>query len=315
MSSPIRDADDADAPLRYAPPWLRRRSREMASADAMIGQARSRQQLVTSSRGSGGDLAMAKLQRQLALNPDAVPEPPLEDGESLWPLALRIIAVATVAALVAWLVISLPGARLLRNGAKSAQAASITLTAESSDQNAARLRRPPLLESRRAETVPPDEATTHPDLAAAEVLAASSNEPPRSTQLASATPEPVSAGAASSELQPASPSSAGRAISGQGESTTVTPDEMALLLKRSQDFLSNGDLASARLLLRRATEAGSAEAAVALGATYDPLVFRQLGTVGAAPDPAQARSWYQKALSLGSADAAKRLANLTQAYP
>ena len=59
-----------------------------------------------------------------------------------------------------------------------------------------------------------------------------------------------------------------------------------------QDAFSTGDLAAARLLLRRAAEAGSAEAALALGATFDPLVIRRLGAIGAAPDAAQARKWY-----------------------
>ena len=41
---------------------------------------------------------MVKLQRQLALDPDAVPEPPVDDIQSLWPMALRLCAVAGVAA-------------------------------------------------------------------------------------------------------------------------------------------------------------------------------------------------------------------------
>jgi TPR repeat protein len=89
-------------------------------------------------------------------------------------------------------------------------------------------------------------------------------------------------------------------------------DEVAMLVKRGKDFLMNGDLASARLLLRRAAEAGSAEAALALGASFDPAVIRKLGAVGATPDLARARDWYQKAAQLGSQDASQRLAKLAQ---
>jgi TPR repeat protein len=90
-------------------------------------------------------------------------------------------------------------------------------------------------------------------------------------------------------------------------------DEITMLVKRGKDFLTNGDLASARLLLQRAAEAGSADAAMALGATFDPLVIRRLGAIGAEPDAARARQWYQKAVALGAAGAAQPLAKLEAA--
>jgi len=88
---------------------------------------------------------------------------------------------------------------------------------------------------------------------------------------------------------------------------TLDPDEIKLLLKQGEQFVGAGDLASARVVLRRAAQAGDASAAVALGATYDPLVLAQAGVVGFAADIEQARSWYQKAESLGSPDATPRL--------
>jgi TPR repeat protein len=91
---------------------------------------------------------------------------------------------------------------------------------------------------------------------------------------------------------------------------SLAADEIAMLLKRGKDAFSTGDLAAARLLLRRAAEGGSAEAALALGATFDPLVIRRLGAIGAAPDAAQARQWYQKAVVLGSTTASQPLAQL-----
>ncbi len=87
---------------------------------------------------------------------------------------------------------------------------------------------------------------------------------------------------------------------------------MTALIKRGKDSLMSGDIISARLLLRRAADAGSADAALALGATFDPVVIRRLGAVGMTPDIAQARQWYQRAAALGSAAAMGQLAKLEQ---
>jgi hypothetical protein len=88
---------------------------------------------------------------------------------------------------------------------------------------------------------------------------------------------------------------------------TLDPEEIKLLLKQGEQFAGAGDLASARVVLNRAAQAGDATAALALGATYDPIVLAQIGAVGFAADIEQARSWYQKAESLGSAEATRRL--------
>jgi hypothetical protein len=89
-------------------------------------------------------------------------------------------------------------------------------------------------------------------------------------------------------------------------------EEVAVLLKRGKDLIATGDLAAARLMLRRAAEANNAEAALALGATYDPLVLRQLKAYGFTADAAMARSWYEKAAELGSSAAPRRLEMLTE---
>jgi hypothetical protein len=88
---------------------------------------------------------------------------------------------------------------------------------------------------------------------------------------------------------------------------TLDNEEIASLVKRGQDFIANGDLASARLVLRRAADAGDAQAALLLGSTYDPATFKQLKVIGSAPDPAEARAWYQRAVELGSTEAVRRL--------
>jgi hypothetical protein len=93
---------------------------------------------------------------------------------------------------------------------------------------------------------------------------------------------------------------------------TLDREEIATLVKRGRDFIANGDLASARLVLRRAADGGDAQAALLLGSTYDPATFKQLKVIGSAPDPAQARAWYQRAADLGSAEAVRRLEPLAQ---
>jgi len=93
-----------------------------------------------------------------------------------------------------------------------------------------------------------------------------------------------------------------------GSSLMLDADEIAALVKRGKDFVTNGDLVSARLMLRRAAEAGSAEAALALGETFDPLVFQRLHVIGIEPDAASAQKWYQRAAELGSAAALQRFA-------
>ena len=90
----------------------------------------------------------------------------------------------------------------------------------------------------------------------------------------------------------------------------LASDEMTRLIKRGKDFLAQGNFASARLLFKRAADAGSAEAALALGSTYDPSVIKQLGAVSITPDIDAALKWYETAAERGSAEAPGLFANL-----
>jgi hypothetical protein len=118
-------------------------------------------------------------------------------------------------------------------------------------------------------------------------IAPASVAPPAVNVVAPPAPEPASAPAAPA-LDPESP-------------------EVAALVKRGQELAAAGDIAAARLTLRRAAEAHNAQAALALGATYDPTVLETLGIFGVTPDVAKARSWYEKAREYGSAEAPRRL--------
>ena len=82
------------------------------------------------------------------------------------------------------------------------------------------------------------------------------------------------------------------------------------LTDRGQDMLKLGDIATARLLFRRAVLAGSAEAALDLGMTYDPLFLRQLGANGVDADANSAHKWYERARELGSSEASRRIERL-----
>jgi hypothetical protein len=86
-------------------------------------------------------------------------------------------------------------------------------------------------------------------------------------------------------------------------------------VKRGIDLMRIGDFAAARLVLRPAAESGDQEAALLLGATYDPAAISDLGALGLVPDPNAARAWYQRALESGSTEAAHRIERLTRTSP
>ena len=87
----------------------------------------------------------------------------------------------------------------------------------------------------------------------------------------------------------------------------LDPDVIASLLTRADALIASGDVAAARLALRRAADAGDPRAAIMLGGTYDPALLEKLSVHGIAPDVAMARSWYERAQKFGSAEAPQRL--------
>jgi hypothetical protein len=82
------------------------------------------------------------------------------------------------------------------------------------------------------------------------------------------------------------------------------------LMERAFSLFSNGDISAARAIFQYLVARGNADAAIAVGGTYDPLVLRQLFIKGMMPDPEQARIWYEKAEELGSPEARNRLTAL-----
>lgn len=93
----------------------------------------------------------------------------------------------------------------------------------------------------------------------------------------------------------------------------MTPEdrERALrLFKRGQTELADANIAAARVFFERAADAGLAEAALALGGTFDSAELQRLNIRGAAADAREARRWYERAAQLGAAEASARLQRL-----
>jgi len=92
-------------------------------------------------------------------------------------------------------------------------------------------------------------------------------------------------------------------------------DRIDDLIKHGQKMVEVGYLAGARAYFRRAVEAGSGEAALLLGACYDPAFIEKIGAQGIEPDLKEARTWYERAKQLGVADADAKLAQLADQWP
>jgi hypothetical protein len=301
MSSPIHRAKDRDAALRYAPRWARDPGPGIAAAAPQMKWPVPSQR-VSNGQGFSGDLAMTELQRQLALDPRKAPQPPRAEagGHFVGKIALRMGGVAAAAALVGWGMMSITGARLLRNDTAQASFVSSPNTIDRSarDSGGAAGKRPIKTGQATMREPSPARVARQENTGAVPPMAAPAPPSPQFT------PAPQSA--------PPAPQPALAREQSDSDNTKLDPQEIAMLVSRGEDYLTNGDLASARLLLRRAAAAGSANAALALGATFDPLVIRRLGAIGAEPDIARARKWYQKAIELGSTAASRQLATLAQ---
>ena len=78
-------------------------------------------------------------------------------------------------------------------------------------------------------------------------------------------------------------------------------DQPPTPVERARSLMSAGDVAAARETLRAEANAGNAQAALALGESFDPMTFDSLSGANASPDATEAFRWYQKAAELGEA--------------
>jgi Bacterial SH3 domain len=86
------------------------------------------------------------------------------------------------------------------------------------------------------------------------------------------------------------------------------------LIAHGQKMIDVGYLAGARAYFKRAAEAGSGEAALKLGATYDPDFIDGIGALGVKADLNEARVWYERAKQLGIEGAEAKLKALKETW-
>ena len=347
MSSPVNE--DVDKRYMYAPPWARETPQQSTEAIvAAVEQLRlERQHAAVPSEGddSQGDdsdgetveiqqhdpdqhelplgigdvadieAAMAEMIRHgkwtpHLLDPVTMPEPPkLRPDGPTWGMVFRLggaVGVAAIAALVATGTVPVPSIEVSFTPSESSKAQASAAQLDVRDTGSLRQ---PVVAADAAPSVPPSvtvpAAIAPVSSAPAEAQMPSTPAQPNSpvTAYASLDTQPAMAG-----LKASSPP----AVASLPELRSIDRDELAGLIKRGQALLAEGDIASARLLLRRAAEAGDANAALMLAGTYDRIELAKLKVIGVAHDHAQAKLWYTRAVEHGSAEAVRRLQQLAQ---
>jgi hypothetical protein len=306
MSSPVHHAHDLDPALRYAPPRARQQGQPTPKESSPPPVDWPWRREGANDPDFSGDRQIVEMQRRLALEPEWLPEPPQSsvEGRDLWKIALRAGAILIFAALTASVVVSIPGAR--RIGAEVVQASFPRTSTVTNPGDPSR--------SSVATKIRSDQAKR--DIAAEPVQEPASRRDPAESAssttlaLADATtsqPAPVQAPAPAAVMTTREPSPAPQRAAPDFVTRQLDRDELASMLQRADDFIKSGDLSSARLLLRRAAEAGDVPAALTLAGTFDPNVLKTLGFQEGTADIAMARLWYERAEKFGSAEAPRRL--------
>jgi len=317
MSTPVSGESDPTQATIYAPPWARGRRDEApetpqdavrdaaiaAGENAVAASEQFRRTLPPAAQFGErrprrretpfeGDLAVMELRARPTLDPATVPEPPpRQRGASAGVLA-RVAGAAGLAALAALFMVG---------------TAPLSLAVKAEGDGA-----PSLWARFTGKTARVAASEPVPAAAAATPLAERFAALP-----AEAAPAPVSTRTVQTvAIQVAPPEPAPAAVQPplRTPSRTLDSDEITILYKRSQDLITQGDIAGGRLLLTRAAEAGDARAALALGATYDAAVLGKLAVLGVVADAAKAKAWYAKAAELGSGEAVKRLEVLAHGH-
>jgi hypothetical protein len=344
MNSPSKHPGDSDSEPDYAPPWARDQIRPIFAHSASLPVEKRTTSELIGARGLSDDPAWLRR----GLEPDVVPEPPGGFAD-FWPIVTRLGIVCGVAAIVAGAVVVLfSGKSPIQESARSktpppsiASTSSALPSVQSpgvvpavlddKSANAASsappVQTPPAQPQPQPRVVPPAEAPAAVPPPPQVVATAPANLPPASVEPSPA-PAPVATPPAPAVNRPTSPPASETPPPAQAApnpppqpaapaprpAVTLDNDEIVRLIARGKDLLNDGDFAAARLLFERAANAGSADAALSLGSTYDPLVIKRLGAVAVTPDLAKAKKWYQFAADHGSAAASLQLANLAHVH-
>ena len=99
------------------------------------------------------------------------------------------------------------------------------------------------------------------------------------------------------------------AVPAPEEAPRLSAAQITELLARGDTFLRAGDIASARVFYERAADAGDEEAAMRMGASFDPTFLGRTG-LRTRGDPTKAQSWYRHALDLGAPEANRQAQRL-----
>jgi hypothetical protein len=307
MNSRTHHDGDLDPILRYAPTRGRPQSQpppeSAASSVDRLSPSPS-----TNSAKFPGDRAIVEMRQRLALEPEWIPEPPQHAAPrpDLWTPALRAGGIFGIAALLAWVFVFVPS--LTENVRKAFSGISTSTdfraSISRSDMMAAPVDAslPPTVE---APPEPPDRT-----VAAERLDPRGQRGPATATGAASIQPPTAQQTDSDEQTRPAPPpeaSTASRETAPNSVTRHIDADELAAMLRRAEDFIKASDLSSARLLLQRAVDAGSMQAALTLAGTFDPNVLAGQGFQDGAADIAMARFWYERAEQLGSSEAPRRL--------
>jgi hypothetical protein len=320
MSSATNRSEEAlKGPVRYAPKRLREGMANTATqAERVLNEAErvlsltGRRTHPAASPTFEGDLAIKQMRS--SLEPQWLETPLWDDaGSSRAPsssrvgLIAKVILAASVATAAAFAYVMIPQGGLGTGRTSSEMAVAALRPAPAAPTPVAEPAQP---KTERVDTpVQPDTAPVAPRASeptpvaepAQPVDTAALEQPPSPAQeaaLPSPTPEAV-APAPADIAAPAEPPPAVVHL--------LEPGALENLLRRGESYAKHGDISAARMVLKRAAETGDARATLALGETYDPIVLRRLGAVGVHPEPDQVRYWYEKSAAAGSAEAAKRL--------
>lgn len=317
MSAPVQSDDEraTKTATMYAPPWARESARDSvteAADSALEASEKFRSALppapqLTKRRSRWrdtpfeGDLAAVRLRERPTLDPVAVPAPPPRGRGGSVGLLARVAGAVGLAALAAFFMVGTAPLSLAVKAEGDGAPASFWSRFVTPTGN----RQAMALNTRQAAEEPVAPAT--PTIAERFSTPSQPAEalPVRQVQTVAVQTVAVQTAAVpvAPPPAPAAPAPSLRALD---------RDEIAILYRRGEELVGQGDIAGGRLLLARAAEAGDARSALALGATYDAVMLSKLGVLGVAPDAAQARAWYAKAAEFGSGEASRRLEQLAQ---
>ena len=323
MSSPIDEAKDvnpalpaatgASPVLLYAPQWARDQAQpptDGGPAPPIEWPPRGRR---LDNVRIFDERAALEARRELALQPEKVPEPPQPDPGDQIKTVLRICGVAGAAAVVAWTLVS-----TLDAGSPRHEPTRTSSTARPVAVAPAKPDSPPVALAARLDGNSPGSNGDEGGKESREVSRQELGEEPQEShqeprgEAILGVPAALAASTVAAEAVPA--------IALDTPKAERTPpsliirqmdrDELAFLVRRGEIFINSGDVAAARLMLQRAAEAGDVHAALALASTFDPNTIQKLGIQGLAADEAMARLWYERAAQFGSPEAPQRLQQL-----